>query len=96
MVSNISKKLFLEIAQGRPYEVHFKTKKLKTIFAKYSDIAVNPKFQLKDYEGEMLSIFNEAGFLEIAVYKSNTSKHGSASSLLGLNYRDTISIEFKK
>lgn len=95
VVSNISKKLFLEIAQGRPYEVQFKTKKLKTIFAKYSDIAVNPKFQLKDYEGEMLSIFNEAGFLEIAVYKSNTLKHGSASSLLGLNYRDTISIEFK-
>lgn len=95
VVSNISKKLFLEIAQGRPYEVQFKTKKLKTIFAKYSDIAVNPKFQLKDYEGEMLSIFNEAGFLEIAVYKSNTLKHGSASSLLGLNYRDTISIAFK-
>ena len=94
-VSNITKKMFLEIAQGRPYSIRFKNKEIKTIFAKYSDIGVSVKYPLKDYEGQKLAIFNEAGFLEIAIYRSNPDKFGSASSLLGLNYRDIISIEFK-
>jgi len=38
--------------------------------------------------------FNEAGYLEIAIFKSNPSKFGSANSLLGLNYRDVINIVF--
>jgi hypothetical protein len=42
-----------------------------------------------------LAIFNEAGFLEIAIFRSNPSKVGSANSLLGLNYRDVVSIQFK-
>jgi hypothetical protein len=41
-----------------------------------------------------LAIFNEAGFLEIAIFRSNPSKVGSANSLLGLNYRDVINIKF--
>lgn len=94
-VSNISKKMFMEIAQGRPYEIRFKNKNIKTIFAKYSDIGISVKYPLKDYEGQKLAIFNEAGFLEIAIYRSNPKQVGSASSLLGLNYRDIISIEFK-
>jgi hypothetical protein len=40
--------------------------------------------------------FNEAGFLEIAIFRSNPSKVGSANSLLGLNYRDVVSIQFKR
>jgi hypothetical protein len=42
-----------------------------------------------------MAVFNEAGFVEIAIYKSNPSSVGSANSLLGLNYRDQISIEFE-
>lgn len=94
-VSNISKKNFMEIAQGRPYEIRFKNKMIKTIFAKYSDIGISDQYPLKNYEGLQLAIFNEAGFLEIAIYRSNPKQFGSANSLLGLNYRDIISIEFK-
>ncbi|HWS60136.1 MAG TPA: SAM-dependent chlorinase/fluorinase [Flavobacterium sp.] len=93
-VTNISKKQFLDVAKGRPYEISFKNKTVKTILPNYSAIASSDKYPLKNYEGEKLAIFNEAGFLEIAIFKSNPSKLGSANSLLGLNYRDVVNIVF--
>lgn len=95
VVTNISKKQFLEVAKGRPYEIQMKTKNIKTILPNYSAIAISDKYPIKNYEGEKLAIFNEAGFLEIAIFRSNPSKVGSANSLLGLNYRDVVTIEFK-
>ena len=94
VVTNISKKQFLEVAKGRPYEIILKTRNIKTILPNYSAIASSDKYGIKNYEGEKLAIFNEAGFLEIAIFRSNPSKVGSANSLLGLNYRDVINIVF--
>jgi hypothetical protein len=94
-ITNITKKLFLETAKGRPYEVNFKNKKVKSIFAKYSDIETIEKQTISSIMGKSLAIFNEAGFLEIGIYKSNP-KIGSASSLLGLEYRDFVMINFNK
>jgi S-adenosylmethionine hydrolase len=94
VVTNISKKQFFEVAKGRPFEINFKNKKIKTILPNYSAIASSDKYPLKNYEGEKLAIFNEAGFLEIAIFKSNPTKFGSANSLLGLNYRDSVTIKF--
>ena len=94
VVTNISKKQFLEVAKGRPYEIVMRTKNIKTILPNYSAIASSEKYEIKNYEGEKLAIFNEAGFLEIAIFRSNPSKVGSANSLLGLNYRDIINIKF--
>lgn len=101
VVTNISKKMFLEVAKGRPYEISInqKTKRqvdrstIKTIWPKYSDVALSDKFPIKDYEGQKLAIFNEAGFLEIAIFRPNPA-YGSASSLLGLQYRDPVIINF--
>ena len=95
VVTNISKKQFLDVAKGRPYEIVMKTKNIKTILPNYSSIATNEKYAIKNYEGEKLALFNEAGFLEIAIFRSNPSKIGSASSLLGLSYRDVVLIQFK-
>jgi len=95
VVTNISKKVFLEISKGRPYEIKFKTQIIKTILPKYSDIGISDKYPLKYYEGEKLAIFNEAGFLEIAIFRSNPDNVGSATSLLGLSYRDVVTIEFR-
>ncbi|AWG22049.1 hypothetical protein FFWV33_11250 [Flavobacterium faecale] len=95
VVTNISKKQFIEVAKGRPYEVVLRTKNIKTILARYSDIAISEKYPIKNYEGQKLALFNEAGFLEIAIFRSNPSSVGSAKSLLGLNYRDVVSIQFK-
>ena len=94
VITNISKKYFIEVAKGRPYEIVLKTKNIKTILPNYSAIANSDKYPIKSYEGEKLAIFNEAGFLEIAIFRSNPSKVGSANSLLGLNYRDVINIVF--
>ncbi|MFV5703848.1 SAM hydrolase/SAM-dependent halogenase family protein [Flavobacterium sp. XS2P12] len=94
VVTNITKKYFIEVAKGRPYEIVLKTKNIKTILPNYSAIASSDKYPIKYYEGEKLAIFNEAGFLEIAIFRSNPSKVGSANSLLGLNYRDIITIKF--
>ena len=94
VVTNISKKQFLDVSRGRPYEIVMKTKNIKTILPNYSAIASSDKYPIKYYEGEKLAIFNEAGFLEIAIFRSNPSKVGSANSLLGLNYRDTVLIKF--
>ncbi len=93
-VTNISQKQFLEVAKGRSYEIRFKNKSIKSILPNYSAIASSEKYPIKKYEGEKLAIFNEAGFLEIAIFKSNPQKFGSATSLLGLNYRDVVNIFF--
>jgi S-adenosylmethionine hydrolase len=101
VVTNISKKLFLETAKGRPYEIPIIQRRnqkvsspIKNIWAKYSDIANSKNYEVKNYEGDKLAIFNEAGFLEIAIFRSNPMSVGSASSLLGFGYRDTININF--
>ena len=101
VVTNISKKAFIEAAKGRPYEIILNDRSrqqqrnnIKNIWPKYSDIAISDKYPVKNYEGDKLAIFNEAGYLEIAIFRSNPSSVGSASSLLGLGYRDVISIHF--
>ncbi|WP_291115320.1 SAM hydrolase/SAM-dependent halogenase family protein [Flavobacterium sp. UBA6135] len=94
VVVNITKKLFIETGKGRPYEIAIKPKALKTILPNYSAIAQSGKFPVKNYEGQNLALFNEAGYLEIAIFRSNPATVGSATSLLGLNYRDTITINF--
>ena len=95
IVFNISKKQFMELSKGRTYEIVMKPKSIKTILPNYSSVAISDKFPIKYYEGEKLAIFNEAGFLEIAIFRSNPKTVGSAASLLGFSYRDTVTINFK-
>jgi S-adenosylmethionine hydrolase len=93
-VTNISRKLIQETGKGRSFEVRFGNKTIKSIHRNYSDFKISDRFTLKDYEGERLALFNEADFLEIAIYKSNPSTVGSATSLLGLKFRDSVTIQF--
>ena len=95
VVTNISKQQFLKYSKGRGYEISFKNQTIKTVLPYYSAIAISDKYPVKYYEGEKLAIFNEAGFLEIAIFRSNPLTVGSASTLLGLNYRDVVTIQFK-
>ncbi|MFD2891171.1 S-adenosyl-l-methionine hydroxide adenosyltransferase family protein [Flavobacterium chuncheonense] len=95
-VTNISKKMFSDVALGRKYEITFHNKKINAIKKSYSDFKTNDRFSLKDFEGERLALFNENGFLEIAIYKSNPKTVGAASTLLGLKFRDVVTIKFKE
>lgn len=94
-VTNISSKLVKEVARGRDYDIKFSIKTIKSTKSGYSDFPINDRFSLKDYEGEKLAIFNEAGFLEIAIYRSNPLTVGTAKTLLGLKFRDVINVVFK-
>lgn len=94
-VTNISQKQFVEVARNRKFEIQIKNKKLTRIHKNYSDFPVAANKQLKDFEGDFLALFNENGFMEIAIYKSNPKTVGAASTLLGIKFRDTITIEFK-
>lgn len=95
VISNISEKLFIEIGKGRNHKVIARGYSFNKINRKYNDI-VNYEIDenRNHYDGDRLAIFNSAGFLEIAVYRSNLNTVGGATSLLGLDYRDTIIVEF--
>ena len=54
----------------------------------------NPKNKRVE-DGKKLALWNSSNYLELSIYKSNPKTVGSASSLFGLNYRDTVSINFE-
>jgi S-adenosylmethionine hydrolase len=96
-VTNIKRPFFETIQKGRDFEVSARSYKFKEIHQKYSDI-VNfeiPEEKRND-EGRGLAVFNSTNFMEIAIYKSNSATVGSASTLMGLKMRDTITINFLK
>jgi hypothetical protein len=94
VISNISKKMFNDIGKGRPYSIKASRYSFTKIFKKYNEITGNNAQDARQFDGNKLAIFNSAGFLEIAIYRSNLNTVGGASSLLGLVYRDPIIIEF--
>ncbi|HBD25556.1 SAM-dependent chlorinase/fluorinase [Flavobacterium sp.] len=94
-VTNISQKQFNDTIRNRKFEIIIKNKKITRLHKSYSDFPVSDTKQLKDLEGDFLALFNENGYLEIAIYKSNPKTVGSAATLLGLHFRDSISIKFK-
>ena len=96
VITNITQKVFKEIGKSRPFTIHARTVKFRQIFTSYSQAIdfSQPKEQ-REEDGKKLALFNAAGHLELAVYKSNPNTVGSASSLFGLNYRDLISVQFE-
>jgi len=95
VVSNIKKKFFEDIQKGRAFEVSARNYKFKTIYTKYSDVVDFSLPEDKRFdEGRGLVVFNSSNYLEIAVYKSNSSTVGSATTLMGLEMRDTITVNF--
>ncbi|MBK77724.1 MAG: hypothetical protein CMC88_01165 [Flavobacteriaceae bacterium] len=96
VVTNITNKIFNEIGKSRPYIIEARRIKFKKIFKSYSQaINFSIKKEKREEDGKKLALFNTAGHLELAIYKSNPETVGSASSLFGLNYRDPITIFFE-
>lgn len=94
-VINVSKRMFNEVGKGRDFRMSIGSRyKINRINKFYSDFNLEVK-SLKDYEGDALLIFNELDFLQLSLYKSNPVKTGSVKSLLGLTYRDSVTIEFQ-
>jgi len=95
-ISNISKKMIKAVGQGRKFEIVAGRHSFKTIQDKYSDIvdfSLPSKNRYRD--GVELAIYNSIGYLEIALYRSTPIAGGSASSLLGLDYHASLTINFE-
>ncbi len=95
VVTNIQKKFFEAYRKGRDFELNARTTKIKQIHNTYSDII---NFDLEKGKrkgpGDALALFNSSDYIELAIYKSDLNSVGGASTLLGLDYRDTITINF--
>jgi S-adenosylmethionine hydrolase len=95
VISNISKRLFKSVAKGREVLITARSTKFKNVYNNYSE-AINfsvPK-ENREMEGKKIALFNSSDFLELAIYKSNPMSVGSASSLFGLRYLDTLTVKF--
>jgi len=96
VISNITQSNFNNIGKGRDFEIIARNYKFTKIYKKYNHVVdfTIPEEKRQD-DGKRLAIFNSAKFLEISMYRSNLETVGGASSLLGLNYRDNITVRFK-
>lgn len=96
-ITNISKEIFDHIGKGRKFLLSTGNYTFKKIHHQYSDIVdFNLPKKQRNALGSKMALFNSSDYLEIAIYKSNLQTVGGASSLLGLDYRSTLSIEFDK
>jgi S-adenosyl-L-methionine hydrolase (adenosine-forming) len=77
---NIKHALFKRVGKGRDFEISFRLpgEVITYIHQSYADAA----------PGEWLALFGSTGFLEIAI------NQGKASSLLGLQINESVTIEF--
>ncbi|WP_419211134.1 SAM hydrolase/SAM-dependent halogenase family protein [Maribacter sp. X9] len=96
VITNIRKNLFEAYRNGRDFELLVRNHKIKKIHKAYSDFIdyALDKNQRKS-AGDLLAIFNSSDYIELAIFKSNLNTVGGASTLLGLDYRDTIMVDFQ-
>jgi S-adenosylmethionine hydrolase len=94
-VTNISKTYIEEVASGRQYNVRFSVYTIKRVRNNYADFKNNKSADLNAMAGNEIALFNQHGFLEIAVYRSNPNRSGSAHTLLGLKMQDVVIVEFE-
>jgi len=78
-ITNITEQLFVDNIKNRSFTIKFRGYEIDTISKSYHDVP----------HGELLALFGSNGHLEIAI------NQGNASGLLGLNFKDTIRIEFQ-
>ena len=95
VVCNISKSLFEKIGKGRDFTVTARTAQFSKIHTHYSDaINFNLPHEKREEDGKKVALWNSSQYLELSIYKSNPTSIGSAATLFGLEFRDTITINF--
>ena len=95
VITNINRTLFENTGTGRGFNISARTVRFNKVFERYSDAInfdVHP--DRREEDGKKLAVWNSSGYLELAIYKSNPSTVGSASTLFGLGYRDTVTVKF--
>ena len=96
VVCNVTKALFEEVGKGRPFKIMARTANFEKVHSHYSDaINFEQPIEKREEDGKKLALWNSSGYLELSIYKSNPSTIGSASTLFGLEFRDTITVNFE-
>jgi S-adenosylmethionine hydrolase len=96
VICNITKSLFDLVGKGRDFKITARTANFNKVHTHYSD-AINfeaPK-EKREEDGKKLALWNSSNYLELSIYKSNPSTIGSASTLFGLEFRDTVTVNFE-
>lgn len=96
VITNITRKIFNEVGKSRPFTIFARNVKFRNIYETYSDaIDFSIPKEKRDEDGKKIALFNDADHLELGIYKSNTQTVGSAQSLFGLEYRDSVTVKFE-
>lgn len=96
VITNVKRKFFETVQKTRNFEIAARSYKFKKVFDRYSQfINFDSPEDKRNDEGKAVVVFNSSDYLEIAVYKSNNSTVGSASTLMGLRPMDTVTVTFK-
>lgn len=93
LITNFTRELFYATVGRKKFQIKIRGFTINQIHDNYSDYATKNK-RYGDPSGGKLAIFNSQNFLEIAIYKSNPSTVGSASTLFGIKLRDKITITY--
>lgn len=85
-ITNIHKSLFDQIGKDVPFIIYFKRENyyIDIISGAYNEVM----------PGEKVALFNENGFLEIAINRGANGSTGGAEQLFGLHVQDMVRIEF--
>lgn len=85
-ITNIHQSLFERFGKDVPFILYFKKKDyfIDVISGAYNEVP----------QGEKVAIFNENGFLEIAINRGANRSTGGAEQLFGLHRGDMIRVEF--
>lgn len=78
VITNITRQLFNDTRDSRKFNIVFRSHEIDMISDSYTDVA----------PGEIVALFDSAGFLEIAI------NQGNAAGLLGLSIKNMVRIEF--
>jgi hypothetical protein len=85
-ITNIEHKLFEQVGRNNPYIIYFRKKDY------YLDVISNSYNEVPP--GERVGLFNENGYLEIAINRGANLGGGGAEKLFGLKKGDQVRIEF--
>ena len=95
VITNITRKIFREVGKSRSFNIFARNVKFKKVYETYSEaIDFSIPKEKREEDGKKIALFNDADHLELAIYKSNPQTVGSAQSLFGLEYRETITVKF--
>ena len=94
VVSNITQEMFSQSHSGNDeFKITFRNLNIKKIHQHYTEFIKDYQKENK-FHGNQLALFNEAGYLEISIYKG--SKNNGAKTLFGLDIGEKIYVEFSK